>query len=75
MIRLKRITFSAPADLVERAHRRVRLENTTLDAAICEWLEQYSGDKTIVAEFRALMAELSYAKPGRKFAREEMNKQ
>ncbi len=70
---MKNITFTANEELIEKARDRARRENTSLNYRFREWLEQYAtkGDKN--KEFEKVMKKLSYARPGRKFSRDEMN--
>ena len=70
---VKNITLSAPADAIERARLKARLENTTLNEAFRQWLNSYVGKKLTGDEYLQLMEKLSYVRPGRKFTREEMN--
>ena len=70
---LKNITFSATPETIERARLRARLEKTTLNEAFRDWLDNYAGRRPTLSEYQRLMKRLSYAKPGRKFTREEMN--
>lgn len=70
---LKNITFSAEETLIERARRQAEANGTTLNGEFRRWLEQYVECTQDIADFRALMARLSYAQPGRAFHRDEMN--
>lgn len=70
---LKNITFSAPPDSIERARLRATLEHTTLNDKFREWLDSYALRKPTIEEYDRLMKRLSYAEPGRKFTRDEMN--
>ena len=70
---LKNITFSASAELIERARLRAQLERTTLNDKFREWLDNYGSRRPTVAEHDRLLKRLSYARPGRKFTREELN--
>jgi hypothetical protein len=70
---LKNITFSAPAEAIEKARTRAGLEHTTLNDVFREWLAHYGGKKLSGSEFRKFMDELRYVDAGRKFTREEMN--
>ncbi len=69
----KNITFSAAPESIERARLRARLEHTTLNEAFRQWLDNYAGRRPSVSDYDRLMKKLSYANPGRKFTREEMN--
>lgn len=70
---LKNITLSAEEALIERARKRAAAESTTLNAEFRRWLKQYANRPKNEADFRVLMAQLSYAQPGRTFSREELN--
>jgi hypothetical protein len=70
---VKNITLSADEDLIEQARERARNQKTTLNAAFREWLEDYTGRRNRVKEYRELMKRLKYVNAGRKFTREEMN--
>ncbi len=70
---LKNITFSADEKLILQARKRAELENTTLNEVFRRWLVQYVERPRNMADFSAIMAQLSYARPGRTFSREERN--
>ena len=70
---LKNITLSAEDDLIERARDRARHEKTTLNATFRSWLRQYVNPTAKTAIFSVFMDSLGYAKPGRKFSRDELN--
>ncbi len=70
---LKNITLSAEERLILEAREKARRENRTLNQAFREWLSQYTGAADDAAEFRKLMKQFSYAYPGRKFTRDELN--
>jgi hypothetical protein len=70
---LKNITLSAEADLIQMARERAARENTTLNEEFRRWLRQYVERTVDTADFTALMTHLTYAEPGKKFSREEMN--
>lgn len=70
---LKNITFSASPDSIERARFRATLEKTTLNEKFREWLDSYASRRPSIDEYDQLMKQVSYARPGRKFTREEMN--
>jgi predicted transcriptional regulator len=70
---LKNITLSVDEAIIREARRRAAAQNTTLNALVREWLEQYVAREHAVAEYKALMARLSHVDAGRKFSREEMN--
>ena len=70
---LKNITLSAEEALIEQARQRAESEGTTLNAKFRQWLTQYAQRPRSRAEFRALMARMNYALPGKTFSREELN--
>lgn len=70
---MKNITFSADEKLIERARLKAAKEKTTLNKRFREWLNRYASEPNYEKEYNKLMDKLSYAKPGRKFTREEMN--
>ena len=70
---LKNVTLSADESLIERARQRAEAENTTLNAEFRRWLVQYADRPKDAANFRVLMAHLSYARPGKVFTREDLN--
>jgi hypothetical protein len=70
---LKNITLSAEEKLIHEAREKAQREHTTLNASFRQWLNQYVGAHLRESEYEALMNTLAYAKPGRKFTREQMN--
>jgi hypothetical protein len=70
---LKNITLSAENALIEQARQRAVAEHTTLNAEFRRWLVQYVERPHSAADFQALMAHLSYARPGKTFTRGELN--
>lgn len=70
---LKNITLSAEDILIQRAREKAQSEHTTLNAAFRTWLTQYVKSRRSGSDYDALMAALSYARPGRAFSRDEMN--
>ncbi len=70
---MKNITLSGDKALIKKAREKARQENTTLNAAFREWLGRYVGQNGDEEEYRSLMQRLSYAKPGRRFSRDELN--
>ena len=70
---LKNVTLSAEKDLIEQARRRAEAKNTTLNAEFRRWLEQYIESPQTSADLETLMDQLSYARPGKTFTRDEMN--
>ncbi|MEP6960715.1 MAG: antitoxin [Acidobacteriota bacterium] len=70
---LKNITFSVSAESIKRARLRAAIERTTLNEKVREWVDNYATRKPTLDEYDRLMKKMSYARPGRKFTREEMN--
>jgi len=70
---LKNITFSAEDILIKKARQVAEKEGKTLNIAFREWLQRYASRDGIASDYQALMNDLNYAQPGRKFSRDEMN--
>ncbi len=70
---LKNVTLSAEKDLIEQARRRAEAKNTTLNAEFRRWLERYIESPETSGDLETLMDQLSYARPGKTFTRDEMN--
>lgn len=70
---LKNITLSAEKEQIERARKKARTANTTLNAEFRRWLEAYAGNDRLAEQYNQLMRELNHVRAGRKFSREEMN--
>jgi len=70
---LKNITLSAEKELIEKARDKARRERTTLNATFRQWLHQYVGRSAATADYRSFVDSLGYARPGRKFSRDELN--
>ena len=71
---MKNITFTADESLIEKARKKARGENTSLNQRFREWLERYASRGEGKEEYEAVMSKLSYAKAGGKFSRDELNK-
>ncbi len=69
----QKITFRAEKALIERARRLAEANNTTLSAEFRRWLEQYADTSQATVELDRFMDQVSYAKPGRSFSRDELN--
>lgn len=69
----KNITLSADMELIQAARTAANKENRTLNDAFREWLAEYGSRFQAASDYEALMKRLSYAKPKRKFTRDEMN--
>lgn len=70
---LKNITLSAEEELISKARDKARRERTTLNATFRRWLGQYVSRGASTADFASFMESLSYARPGGKFSRDELN--
>ena len=70
---VKNITLSADENLIEQARKTAAEQNTTLNAAFREWLEQYSGRARWLQEYDAMMEGLKHIKADRKYTRDELN--
>jgi hypothetical protein len=70
---LKNITLSADEKLIIRARKKAESEKTTLNFQFRQWLEKYTSMGKNTNEYDQLMQQISYAKPLRKYARDEMN--
>jgi hypothetical protein len=70
---VKNITLSAEETVIRKAREKAEREHTTLNASFRKWLKQYAGKKTAAMDYSLFMDQLSYAKPGRRFSREESN--
>jgi hypothetical protein len=71
--RVKNVTLSADADLIERARAVARTQQKTLNAAFREWLQQYAAQSGSAQEVNSLMNRLRHVRAGRHFTRAEIN--
>jgi hypothetical protein len=55
---MKNVTLSADEDLIEQARKVAESQNTTLNAAFREWLEDYAARSGDVAAFDRVMERL-----------------
>jgi hypothetical protein len=69
----KNITLSAENTLLSLAREKALKERTTLNVIFRTWLKQYVRPADRAADYSALMSRLRYARPGRRFSRDEMN--
>jgi len=69
----KNITLSAEDVLIRKAREKAASEKKSLNAVFREWLARYVGKENSTNLYGDLMKKLSYARPGRKFSRGEMN--
>lgn len=70
---LKNITLSADEHLIARARQEAEERGTTLNAEFRLWLAAFVEQERAARDYRALMDRLDYARPGRRFTREELN--
>jgi hypothetical protein len=70
---LQNITFRAEKELIERARRKARSHNTTLNFEFRRWLAQYAVGSKTATDLNVLMAQFKYVNPGKSFSREELN--
>ena len=70
---LKNITLSADETLIRKAREKAQREHTTLNENFRRWLKRYIVSDTNANKYEELMNALSYAKPGQKFTREQLN--
>ena len=70
---LKNITFSAPADAIERARLSARQRRTTLNEAFREWIARYASGKPTSKDLERILAQMKVADSGGPFTRDEMN--
>lgn len=69
----KNITFSLDDLLISKARDKAMKEHKTLSSLFKEWILRYLGQDSVRSSYATLMKQLSHARPGRKFTREEMN--
>ena len=67
------VTFSLDPLLLREAREKAVRERKTLNVLFREWMAGYVGRGRNKGSYRELMKRLSYASPGRKFTREELN--
>jgi FtsZ-binding cell division protein ZapB len=70
---LKNITLSADEQAIARAREEAERRGTTLNSEFRLWLEAFADQERTSQSYRDLMARLEYARPGRRFTREELN--
>ncbi len=70
---MKNITFSADPALIQKAREQARKAGMTLNDAFRQWLWSFAGQATGEVNYRNLMKRLEYARPGRRFSRQELN--
>jgi hypothetical protein len=70
---MKKITFSADDDLIDRARLVARSQHKTLNAAFQEWLRTFTAQSGDERDFDGLMRRLRHIEAGGPFSRDEMN--
>jgi len=70
---IKNITFTADETTIQLARKRAAIENITLNELVRRWLAQYVTHTSSANQYEDVMNQLSYARAGRKFSRDEMN--
>lgn len=69
----KNITLSADDFLLDRARKKARQENTSLNQLFRNWITKYVNRDEIAVEYISLMQNLEGVKAGQNFSRDEMN--
>lgn len=69
---MKKITFSADEEIIEKARLVARAQGKTLNNAFREWLAEFTGLSESAKKAERLMRRLGHVKAGR-FTRDEMN--
>lgn len=70
---LKNVTLSADDRLIARAREEAGKRGTTLNAEFRLWLAAFVEQERTAQGYRELMSRLEYARPGRRFTREELD--
>ena len=70
---MKRITFRADADIIERARQIAKARGTTLNVAFGQWLKDYASRKGDVQAYQSLMRRLKHIDSKGPYTRDEMN--
>ncbi len=70
---MNNITFSADPTLIHKAREQARKAGMTLNDAFRQWLHAFAGQGSGEANYRDLMKQLNYARPGRGFSRQDLN--
>lgn len=70
---MKRVTFSADGNLIEKARAIARVQGRSLNLAFREWLLEFTSSEHDCDKFDALMNRLRHIDAGRRFTRDEMN--
>ena len=70
---MENITCSADLTLIHKARTQARKAGMTLNDAFRQWLGVFAGQGSGKANYRGLMKQLTYARPGRHFSRQDLN--
>lgn len=70
---MKKITFSADEEIIEKAKLTARVQGKTLNTAFREWLAEFTDLFGSAKKAEHLMKRLGHVKAGRRFTRDEMN--
>ena len=70
---LKNITLSAEEQLIGRARNKAEERGTTLSSEFRLWLSAFVEQERAARGYQELMSRLEYARPGRRFTREDLN--
>jgi len=70
---LKNVTLTAEESLIRQARKSAQKDHTTLNAMFRQWLSRYVRQKQSTTDYESLMQDLSYARAGRHYSRDEMN--
>ena len=70
---MKNVTLSADEAQIEKARTKARQQNTTLNALFRDWLARFVGTESAGRDYLELMKQLSYARAGGPFSRDELN--
>lgn len=69
----KNVTLSAEEVLIRKARERASRDHTTLNGAFRAWLSRYAAQGDADQAYAELMDRFAYARPGRRFTRDEAN--
>ena len=70
---IKNITFNAEDSVIRKARERAMREKKSLNVVFREWLGRYIHQDAPSGNYQKLMKKISYASPGKKFSRSELN--
>jgi hypothetical protein len=70
---MKKITFSAEEEIIEKARLLARAQGKSLNTAFREWLTEFTAPFRNARKAERLMRRLGHVKAGRHFTRDEMN--